>query len=315
MLTIQEGAFPMTRLFLPALALASGVALAPSAALACACGCSIFDVGTNTLLPGGPGGVAYFQYSSLRQTKNWHGTSRAPAADNDDKRITSDFHLAGFQYMFNDDWGAMVELPYTHRALTAADSGPVETSEHSSLGDIRVMGVYSGFEPDMSFGIIFGVKLATGDHDFRGFDTDVQIGSGSTDVLLGFYKTGAFVPDQSWTWFVQALWQHEVATQDGYTPGSELNGAAGVSYTPWKVGNVGIAPIAQIVVSYRGRDGGREGDPDSTGYTRVLFAPGVAIQIDAVKLYGDIEVPVYQDIHGDQLIAPVAYKLVASYGF
>lgn len=299
-------------------ALAAGIAAAvfcPAAAFACACGCAVFDVGTSTLLPSGPGGVVYLQYGFLTQRQNWHGSSSAPAADNDDKRIHSDFYLAGFQHMFDEDWGAMLELPYTHRTLTTTEGGPRETFGHSSLGDIRVMGVYSGFEPDMSSGVIFGVKLPTGDHDFAHFESDVQIGSGSTDLLLGAYKTGAVVPDQSWMYFAQALWQHDVATQDGYTPGSELNAAVGVSYTSWKIDDVGISPIAQIIVSYRGHDGGDIGDPDNTGYTRVLFAPGVAIQMAAWKLYGDIELPLYQAVTGNQLVAPTAFKFVASYGF
>ena len=39
----------------------------------------------------------------------------------------------------------------------------------------------------MSTGLIFGVKLPTGDWKFAGFDRDTEIGSGSTDVLVGGY--------------------------------------------------------------------------------------------------------------------------------
>ena len=34
----------------------------PSLALACACGCAIFDVGTSTLLPAGPGGTIFAEW-------------------------------------------------------------------------------------------------------------------------------------------------------------------------------------------------------------------------------------------------------------
>ena len=107
--------------------------LLPSAALACACGCAIFDVGTSTLLPSGPGGTVFFEWDYLDQTKNWHGSSRAPAANNDDKDIRSNFYLAGGQYMFNDDWGAMVEVPFTDRHFVTANSGSPEAFDHSSL--------------------------------------------------------------------------------------------------------------------------------------------------------------------------------------
>lgn len=288
--------------------------MAPTAAFACACGCSIFDVGTSTLLPAGAGGTVFAEYDFLDQTRNWSGNSRAPAADNADKRIRSNFYLLGGQYMFNDDWGAMVEVPYTDRHFRTTDPDNSGTFRHAALGDIRVMGVYSGFAPDMSTGIVFGLKLPTGDHTYPHFDPDVEIGSGSTDVLLGAYHTGALVADQSWIYFLQVLWQHEVATQDSYRPGYELNGAAGISYTDWKMGKVGIAPTLQLLVSNRGRDGGA-GDPGNTGYTRLFVSPGVAFQLEAWKLYADVEVPVYQHVNGNQLMAPEALKLIASYSF
>ena len=94
-----------------------------------------------------------------------------------------------------------------------------------------------------------------------------------------------------------------------------MNGAAGISYTDWKVGNVGVAPLLQLLVSNRGRDGGPVGDSGDTGYTRLFVSPGVAFQLNAWKLYGDVELPVYQHVNGNQLISPVAFKLIASFSF
>lgn len=289
---------------------------APSAAYACACGCAVFDVGTSSLLPTGPGGTAFFEYDLLDQTKNWSGSHRAPKADNDDKRIRSNFYLVGGQYMFNSSWGVMAEVPYTERSQASTDSGALEKSSHSSLGDVRLMGVYSGFSPDMSNGLIFGAKLPTGDHNFKGFDTDVEIGSGSTDILLGGYHSGQIDATDDYVWYAQALWEHQVATRDRYTPGSELNGSVGASYNNWSVGNLGVAPVVQAIVSYRGHDGGAAGEPDETGYTRALIAPGIAISHpDGWKLYADVEIPAWQHVAGDQLIAPVAFKVIVSHSF
>ncbi len=299
------------------LALALGlVTLAPSSAFACACGCAIFDVGTNTLLPGGAGGTAFIEYDYLAQTRNWHEDSSAPASDNDDKRITSNFFLAGFQYMFEDGWGAMAEIPYTSRNLRTAEPGDPGTFSHAALGDIRLMGMYSGFSSDMSSGVLFGLKLPTGDHTYKHFGADVEIGSGSTDALLGGYDTGAFVFDSRWSYFMQALWQHEIATQDHYTPGSELNAAAGISYNGWNANRIGVVPSLQLIVSQRGRDGGANGEPENTGYTRLLISPGASLRLnDNWKLYADVEVPVYQHVNGNQLVAPAAFKFVVSHGF
>ena len=291
------------------------LACAPTAALACACGCAVFDVGTSSLIPGGPGGTVFFEYDFLNQTKNWNGSSQAPAANNSDKNIRSNFFLAGGQYMFNEDWGVMAEIPYTERHFLTTDPDDPGTFDHGALGDIRLMGVYSGFEPDMSLGILFGVKLPTGDSTYSNFDSDVEIGSGSTDLLLGAYKTGALVPDQSFSWFGQVLWQHEVATQRGYTPGSEFNAALGASYEGWKLGpNANLSPVVQAIYSHRGHDGGI-GDPANTGYGRAILSPGLALTVNQWKFYADAEFPVWQDVTGNQLIAPVAYKFILSYSF
>jgi hypothetical protein len=290
-------------------------ALTPGAAFACACGCAVFDVGTSSLLPNGPGATVFAEYDFLNQTKNWSGTSGAPAADNDDKNIRSDFSLAGGQYMFNDDWGVMAELPYTERHFaTEVGPGTVGDFDHGSLGDIRLMGVYSGFSPDMSSGITFGVKLPTGDHTYPNFDTDTEIGSGSTDILLGGYHSGQIDFAGDFVWYAQALWQHHIATQDGYTPGPELNGAIGISYNNWNLSShATLAPVLQILVSERGRDGGPTADPDNSGYQRVLISPGLSLSVNQWKLYADVEVPVWQHMNGNQLIAPYALKFIASY--
>jgi len=295
--------------------LAAGV-FAPSLAYACACGCAVFDVGTSSLLPSGPGATAFFEYDFLDQYRNWSGTARAPASTNEDKEIRTDFFLAGGQYMFSDSWGVMAEIPFANRLMrTEQDNGSIGAFQHFALGDIRLMGVYSGFSPDMSTGVLFGVKLPTGDHTFPGFDADNEIGQGSTDILLGGYHTGALTPTQSFTYFAQGLWQHEVAIQYGYRPGAELNAALGLSYNDWMLGDVHVAPVVQLIYSRRERDGGASGDPENTGYTRLIVAPGLEFDRDAWKFYADVEVPFYQDMNGQQLVAPAALKFILSRSF
>lgn len=295
----------------PALA-ALLLVLLPSAAQACACGCAVFDVGTSSLLPSGPGGAMFLEYDFLNQTTNWSGGGSAPGADNDDKKIRSDFFVVGGQYMFDNDWGAMAELPVTHRGFLTADPGTPTEFDHTALGDVRLMVNYAGFSSDMSTGVIAGVKLPTGDSTYAHFDSDVEIGSGSTDILLGAYHSGLLSTDGKWGYYGQTMWQHELATSHHYTPGSEFNTAVGVSYDGWLAGSAQISPVLQAIVSYRGRDGG-VGDPDNTGYTRLIVAPGVKADFGTWKLYADLEVPVVQHVNGNQLIAPVALKFIASY--
>jgi hypothetical protein len=296
---------------------AAGLAFGtPTAAFACACGCAVFDVGTSSLIPSGPGGTVFLEYDYADQEKNWSGTSEAPAANNSDKDIRTNFFVAGGQYMFNEDWGVMAEVAYTDRHFVTADSGAPEAFNHLALGDIRLMGVYSGFEPDMSLGVIFGLKLPTGDHTFAHFDRDTEIGSGSTDLLLGAYKAGALTTNRSFSWFSQVVWQHEMTSQGGYTPGSELNAALGASYEGWALGShARISPIVQLIYSHRGHDAGPAANPLNSGYDRALISPGMELSVNQWKAYADVEFPVYEDMTGNQLVAPAALKVIISYSF
>ena len=107
----------------PLIAAVFVLAIAPGLALACACGCSIFDVGTPSLIPKGAGGTVWLEYDFTNQYINWHATQPSSAGNNTDKQIKTHFLTAGVQYMFNHDWGAMVTVPYTIRTFrTASDA-------------------------------------------------------------------------------------------------------------------------------------------------------------------------------------------------
>jgi len=77
------------------------VTLTPSLSWACACGCSVFDVGTPSLIPNGAGGTVWLEYDFMNQYINWHATQPSSGNNNDDKQIKTHFLTAGGQYMFN----------------------------------------------------------------------------------------------------------------------------------------------------------------------------------------------------------------------
>jgi hypothetical protein len=301
--------------------------LAPSVVHACACGCGVFDVATSSMFPQCQGGMAFLQYDYQDQNRNWSGTSQAPAANNDDKELTTDFTTLGVQYMFNSSWGAQIEVPYDYRTFkTDTGGGNIATRNWSQLGDIRLEGIYTGFFADQSAGVTLGVKLPTGDFNFdpEVVDRDSQLGTGSTDILLGGYYRGNITKDEKWDWFAQALLDVPVLIQDQYRPGVELDTAAGIDYKGFSIGRVKISPVAQVIASYRSSDsganasGGANDDPDdgvSSGYERVMLSPGIEFHIHPVKIYADVEVPVFQNFTGNQLAAPVLFKVSMSYMF
>jgi hypothetical protein len=288
----------------------------PTAADACACGCGVFDVGTASLFATSHGGIAFLEYDYMDQNKNWSGTSSAPAANNSDKELRTDFMTAGIEYMFNHDWGVMAEVPYWNRNFATDNGNGVQTFQHAALGDVRLRGVYTGFSDDMTTGVEFGVKLPTGDFKYANFDRDTEIGTGSTDLLLGGYHFGGLTDDNSWVWFGQVNLDLPFATQGGYRPGAEVNAAVGIYYNDLTIGDdIKLAPVLQLIVSHRASDSGPAAHPEDSGYDRVLLAPGVEFDLDDWKLFANVAFPVYQDVRGNQLVASTLLKVTASYAF
>jgi hypothetical protein len=307
-----------------AFAVLAAVLILPASGRACACGCGIYEVGTSSMLPTGSGATAFIDYDYQDQDHNWSGSSQAPAADNPDKDIRTSFLTFGYQDMFNRRWGLRLEVPYEsrHFETTGGSTGTDLVSlNYRGFGDVRIEGIYTGLLPDASVGLTFGLKLPTGSftHNdaFGDIDRDTELGSGSTDLLLGGYKRFDIGVDYGWSGFVQAILDIPVLTQAQYQPGAEISAAAGLYYyNGWSFRRVLLSPIGQVKVSVRGQDSGAAASsPVASGYERVLVASGVEFDAHPVKVYADIEVPVYQRFNGDQMASTVMFRIDLSYMF
>ena len=331
--------------------------LIPAEALACACGCAVFDVGSSALLPKegeDHGGVVYFEWDHSHQDQNWFGSHAAPASWNGDKEIQTDWYVVGMNYMFNHDWGVNIRIPFATRSFLTDNGGPsagpgyggpgtytqdLDRYHVSTIGDIELTGMYTGFSNDMSKGIMFGLKLPTGDWTAYGFDRDSNVGTGSTDlILMGFWR-GMITGDNAWQYFIQSKLLQPLLVQAQnpvvfgalpgiYIPGTEIDTSIGIYYNNWY--NVGpldkVAPLLQLIYSHKNRDSGPSADPADSGFDRVFISPGVDLTkvIDdpnnnTMKLYADIEIPVYQYMNGGagggQLVQPFLSKIILAYTF
>jgi hypothetical protein len=320
--------------------------LMPTTADACACGCSVFDVGGG-LLPqeNDQGGRVFVEWWHATQNQNWIGTSKAPASANSDKKLVTDWFTVGFEYMFNRDWGVMARVPYANRDFTTDTdfpNGALQTFNSRDFGDLEITGMYTGFSQDLSTGIMFGLKLPTGVYTANGLDRDTQIGTGSTDLILGAFHRGMITGDNAWQYFSQIRWQQpflyrsaiksDTGLPEVYKPGYEIDGAAGIVYNNLYqvLGFDKITPLVQIIGSHRAPDSGGAADPLNTGFDRLMFSPGIEFTkvIDeqnnrVMKFYFDVEIPFYYRTNAalndagseGQLIAPILYKAVTSYNF
>lgn len=287
-------------------------------ASACACGCGVLNVGTSSLIPNCEGGIAFLQYDQMDQTRNWSGENKS-SGHNHDKRIATQTITAGAQYMFSRDWGAAIRVPYVTRLVdNLPHHGDMTHVRHSDIGDIRLNGIYSGFSSDMSTGITFGVKLPTGQTNAKNFERNTQIGTGSTDSILGAYHMGSFGKDGKMGYFMQGSWERPFIRHQGYTPGYEISAATGVYYNLGQVGLAKrVAPIFQFTGAKKGQDSGWA-DPShnpNSGYNMVFFAPGIEVAIKQFKLYADVQFPVYRQVNGNQLVPQNIYKVILGYNF
>lgn len=286
-------------------------------AIACACGCGVLNVGTSSLIPNCAGGTAFLQYDQMSQTRNWHKKDKS-SGHNHDKRIETQTITAGTQYMFNREWGAAIRVPYVTRYVkNLPHSGGMTYTRHSDIGDIRINGIYSGFSADMSSGLIFGLKLPTGSTSDKTLARNTQIGSGSTDSILGAYHMGMFGKSQA-GYFAQTTWERPFIRHQGYTPGAEISAATGVYYNLGQVGFAKkVAPILQFTAAKKQQDTGWA-DPShnpNSGYSMVFFAPGFEVTIGQYKLYADVEFPLYRNVNGNQLVPQNLYKVILGYNF
>src|SRR5208283_1944153 len=141
-------------------------------------------------------------------------------------------------------------------------NGTTVIKEHwSQLGDIRIEGIYTGFSPDLSTGLTFGFKLPTGsfthNDSYGDVDRDSELGTGSTDILLGAFHRGNLTKDNKLNWFAQGLLDVPTLTQAHYRPGVELDTAAGLYYDDLSIGRMKIVPVAQVIASARSTDTGQ----------------------------------------------------------
>ena len=289
--------------------------LSPVPSFACSCGCGIFDIQTDTLLPTREGGTVWLDYSFANQETNWHKSASSATENNEDKVVRTHFITLGGQYVFNPSWGVSITVPYIDRyfSTTDEDSGHIVGFNHDNFGDVRLRAKYTGFSPDMATGVTLGVKLPTGDYHYSGFDRDTALGTGSTDLLIGAYHIGTMLP--KWNWFTNSELQYPVITTADYRPGTELNVTAGTYYTGWNIHSFHISPIAQLIATYRLHDSGVAAEPDNTGYKRVSFSPAIEISKNSWRVYSSIAFPVYQYVNGNQLVASDLFKISISHDF
>jgi hypothetical protein len=294
-----------------------------AAAFACAsCGCSLSSDWDSQGLVSGPGYRLDLRYDFLNQNQVRSGTGTVgawPVSGHEQELSTENHYVtAGLDYSASPNWGVNIQVPYIDRSHATNgfdfDGSDAGTSHTQSLGDIKVTGRYTGLTDEKNFGIEFGLKLPTGSHTenlsggaIKGdpLDRGLQPGTGTTDAIIGVFK---FAPiSQNWDYFAQATAQLPLNSRDDYKPGRSLNVNVGFR----NMGFDGIIPQLQINGRVTGKDSGSNASPADSGGKTIYLSPGATVAItEKVKVYGFVQLPLYQDLNGYQL----APKYTASVG-
>jgi hypothetical protein len=291
------------------------ITAAPHVALACSsCGCTLNADWATQGLAAGKGWrfdvrYDYFNQSNLRSgTDSVDRASIALPSEGEVQQTTINRNATfGLEYSPNANWGIGVQLPYFDRFHTTIGEGDtdISTSSARGIGDLRVIARYAGFSPDHSSGLQFGLKLPTGrtDDTFRSgpltgevVDRGLQLGTGSTDVLLGAYHFGAL--GQNWDYFAQGLLQLPVSSKDEFKPGAGVNLSVGTRY----VANPTFVPQLQLNVRTEKRESGINADVENSGATLAYLSPGITWNISRrFAAFAFVQTPIYQRVNGLQI--------------
>jgi hypothetical protein len=224
-------------------------------------------------------------------------------------------------YGIDRNWGVNVTLPWFDRSHATIAEGDTEisTSHDRGIGDVRIVARYAGFDAQHGTGIMFGLKLPTGNtsDEFETgpqqgqiVDRGLQLGTGTTDLIAGVYNFGALAPD--WGYFAQAVAQHALNSHDGFRPGDGINLNFGLRYTAFAA----WTPQLQINLRAEKRESGINADVDNSGATLAYLSPGVTWNpTRRLAVFAFVQVPLYQRVNGLQLEATQFASLGVHYHF
>ncbi|MHB1173999.1 MAG: hypothetical protein ACYCZJ_02600 [Sulfuriferula sp.] len=295
-----------------------GVVLLPIGAANASCGAAFCTLNSDWGIQGTwehSGTRLDLRYEWVRQDQLRAGTAKVPAAGiaetHDEVKTFNRNTIVTLDHSLGPDWGLTLRVPVVARKHEHIYNDPIngaqpETWKFSALGDMQLLGMYRldpGYTSPASAGLRFGVKLPTGSIAQRNADGEpaersLQPGSGSTDLVAGAFYGAPGAPGGNW--FSQIQWQHAVAIRDNYRPGDTVSLDSGYAHAL----TASLQGLLQLNLHWKDHDRGSNAEPADSGGEYAHISPGLAFAVSKdMRLYGFVQIPVYQSVNGTQLTA------------
>lgn len=292
------------------------------------CGASFCLVNTDWGMQGAwqeKGWRADFRYEQLLQNRLRSGTDAVPASALDPSHRETESltrrWVSTLDYGWDEHWSASVTLPFIDREHRHIEDSAPASWHYRQFGDAKVSLRYQTnlHDSDETLGVgglHAGLKLPTGRTGVRNStgtlaERALQPGSGGTGLLLSAYYRQFIAPLQL-SWFVQLNADLPLNTVDGFKAGHQTGLDLGLS----RPLTSRITGLLQLNLQQRGRDAGVQAEPEASGGRSAFLSPGISVSVaPQTRVYGFVQLPLYQYVNGQQLTARNAFALGAQTRF
>lgn len=251
----------------------------------------IFGLGPHTIYKGGVGIEVEFE-----------GEESSGAGEDEKEYVLHNEIIYGVKA----DFSVTLAVPYIIER--EAKAGGIENSS-SGLGDVSLRGKYRFWRRDApgvqdAAALILGIKVPSGDDD-----KTPHLGSGSTDFLFALAAAR-----ESLKWYYFGDIRYRLNTEDGGIEKGDMffaDLAAGVRPWPTEYYRPDLVLIAELNWETIMSDDLDGVDIEDSGGDRLFFSPSFFFTYRNLAVKGGVQIPIHQDLNGEQPEVNYRFKLAA----
>jgi len=215
-------------------------------------------------------------------------------------------------YGFTEKTSMILTIPFLSKELESPTDGIRTSRGDTGVGDLLLLGKYRVYTRDYPaatsrFSVVAGTDLPigqSGDADARGkLPRDLQLGSGSADPIVGAAYTWQSLDDE---WDVSLTYQFNT-TANKFEFGDVLTYTVAYQRRVWPIGlpERGLYAQWNVVLEANGQWEQQVQDHsrriDNTGGHLLFLSPGVQVATKYFVIESSVQLPVLQNLNGNQV--------------